>query len=266
MTEGFLKPNAKTAFFKAILKFCTANQLFKYLRQRYTKQQIAVLSDVVRTRGKIRNYRLSMALLRKCIFERIAPKFITHRLEKSRVRHSPEMERAFLSNKIERLATQSRRLRRAYQTHWHAANAFLSFFDRIRFCRYLSILDERAERKTNKQQLRQLASLKSKRFGKALSDTEQPILNLSEYELSDLERFVLSHGLSFGFSPKSVSAEQTFAEFETLSAQLQHHAAANKEQRDSLKARLADLAYIYCESKPDSTWSWPSGWCIGLRK
>ena len=28
MTEGFLKPNAKTAFFTAILKFCIANQLF----------------------------------------------------------------------------------------------------------------------------------------------------------------------------------------------------------------------------------------------
>ena len=39
-------------------------------------------------------------------------------------------------------------------------------------------------------------------------------------------------------------------------AQLQHHAAADKEQRDSLKAHLAELA---------STWSWPSGWCIGLR-
>ena len=26
----------------------------------------------------------------------------------------------------------------------------------------------------------------------------------------------------------------------------------NKEQRDLLKARLADLAYIYCESKPDN--------------
>ena len=33
---------------------------------------------------------------------------------------------------------------------------------------------------------------------------------------------------------------------------MQHHAAANKEQSDSLKARLADLAYIYCESKPDN--------------
>ena len=29
MTEGFLKSNAKAAFFKVILKFYTANQLFK---------------------------------------------------------------------------------------------------------------------------------------------------------------------------------------------------------------------------------------------
>ena len=139
------------------------------------------------------------------------------------------MERAFLRDEIERFATQSRRLRRAYQSHWHAADAFLPFFDRIRFCRYLSILDERAERKTNNQQLRQLASLKSRRFGKALSDTEPHILNLSEYELSDLERFVLSHGLSFGLPPKSASKEQTFAEFESFWTRLQRHAAAKKK-------------------------------------
>ena len=162
------------------------------------------------------------------------------------------MEQAFLSDEVERLAVQSRRLRRVYQSHWHAANAFLSFFDRIRFCRYLSILDERAERKTNNQQLRQLASFKSKRLGKALSDIEQHILNLSEYELSDLERCVLSHGLNFGLHPKSANKEQTSAEFESLWAQLQHLAAANKEQRDSLKVRLADLAYIYWESKSDN--------------
>ena len=30
MTECFLKPNAKTAFVKAFLDFCTANQLFKF--------------------------------------------------------------------------------------------------------------------------------------------------------------------------------------------------------------------------------------------
>ena len=31
MIEYFLKPNVKTVFFKAILKFCTTNQLFNFL-------------------------------------------------------------------------------------------------------------------------------------------------------------------------------------------------------------------------------------------
>ena len=58
---------------------------------------------------------------------------------------------------------------------------------------------------------------------------------------------------SFGAQCTNHSANSMwFAEFESLWAQLQHHATANKEQRDSLKARLADLAYIYCKSKLDN--------------
>ena len=63
---------------------------------------------------------------------------------------------------------------------------------------------------------------------------------------------MLSHGLNFGLPPKSVSKEQTFADFESLWAQLKHYTAASKEQRDSLKACFVDLAYIYCESKIDA--------------
>ena len=63
---------------------------------------------------------------------------------------------------------------------------------------------------------------------------------------------MLSHGLNFGLPPKSVRKEQTFAEFESLWAQLKHHSAASKEQRDSLKARLADLPCIHCDSKIDA--------------
>ena len=147
---------------------------------------------------------------------------------------------------------ESRKLRAAYQRLWRSVASFLSFFDWIRFCKYLSILDERSKRKTSNQHLRHLASLKNKRFDNALSDTEKYILNLSQCELSDLERFVLSHGLNFGLPPKSVRKEQTFAEFESLWAQLKHHSAASKEQRDSLKARLADLPCIHCDSKIDA--------------
>ena len=194
---------------------------------------------MVRTKSKIQKCRRSSAFLLRCIYERVAPQFFVHRLERSRLRHSPEMERAFLYDEVEKLTAQSRKLRTVYQRHCVLLPVFCLL---IGFAsKYLSILDEQSNRKTSSQHLRHLASLKSKRFGNALSDTEKHILNLLQYELSALERFVLSHGLNFGLPSKSVRKEQTFAEFESLWALLKHHTAASKEQRDSLKAHLADL-------------------------
>ena len=109
---------AKTAFFKAILKFCTTNKIFVYFRLRYTKQQIAVLNNVVRTRGKVRTLKFSAAFLKACISKRVAPKYIVARIERSRARHSPEMERAFLTDDVEKLTEQSRKLQTINQSHW----------------------------------------------------------------------------------------------------------------------------------------------------
>ena len=81
-----------------------------YFRLRYTKQQIAVLNNVVRTRGKVRTLKFSAAFLKACISERVAPKYIVARIERSRARHSPEMERAFLTDDVEKLTEQSRKL------------------------------------------------------------------------------------------------------------------------------------------------------------
>ena len=43
-----------------------------------------------------------------------------------------------------------------------------------------------------------------------------------------------------------------FAEFKSFWAQLFHHSASSVEQRTTLKARLADLAHLYCYSTIDS--------------
>ena len=43
-----------------------------------------------------------------------------------------------------------------------------------------------------------------------------------------------------------------FAEFESLWAQLLHHSASSVQQRTALKARLVDLAHLYCNSTVDS--------------
>ena len=45
-----------------------------------------------------------------------------------------------------------------------------------------------------------------------------------------------------------ICAEEIIAEFESLWAQLLHYSASSVEPRTALKARLADLAHLYCDS------------------
>ena len=68
-------------------------------------------------------------------------------------------------------------------------------------------------------------------------------------ELSEMEEFVLGHGLNFCLPPKTVCKEQLFAEFKSLWAQLQHLKACSIDTRNALKARLTDLAYSYSDSQ-----------------
>ena len=76
-------------------------------------------------------------------------------------------------------------------------------------------------------------------------------MNLSDHVLSDIESFVLSHGLNFELPPR-LCKEEIFAEFESLWSQLLHHSASSVNQRIALKARLADLAHLHCDSTVDS--------------
>ena len=138
------------------------------------------------------------------------------------------------------------------QSHWQATRRFLTFFDTIRFCRYLALLDERTKSKWKNKNERLLALLRRDCFGNALDDTTRYVLNLSDYVLSDTESFVLSHGLNFGLPPRHLRKEEIFAEFESLWAQLLYHSASSVEQRTGLKAQLADLAHLYCDSTIDS--------------
>ena len=92
------------------------------------------------------------------------------------------------------------------------------------------------ESKIKNKQL--LASLRRDRFGNAFGNTTWHFLNLSDYNLSDTESFLLSHGLIFGLPPRYLYQEEIFAEFESLWAQLLHHSATSFEQCTALKAAL----------------------------
>ena len=93
--------------------------------------------------------------------------------------------------------TKLNQLHRIFSENWSSARKFLSFFDWFRFCRYLSEIDQRKREQVEAKHFRNLNWLLKQRFGSFMTDSGKNICNLSSHQLSDTERFVLSHGLEF---------------------------------------------------------------------
>ena len=231
---------------KAILKFCTTNQLFKYFRKRYSDQQLKILNRLVKTRGKMRSLTFSIAFLKAAISQKVVPKWIHSRIEVSRARHTPTMERAFMHDEIAKKRSLISLQKSNYRRLWSNARRFLSYFDLLRFCRYLAKIDNVKERDNRSKNERNFRRLRLQRFGNEANPDKKNIINLSNYKLSATEEFVLSHGPNFCFPPYNQKREETFAEFEVLLAQLQHHHPQSTEKHVALKAKLSDLAHAYC--------------------
>ena len=213
------KDSEMKSLYFAILNFCTTNQLFKYFRRRYNDQQIKIFYKLVRTRGKLRNFQSLTVFSKTCIAQRVAPKSIYARIEKARVKHSPTMERAFMTDDIRKQVLLAANLKNYCRSFWSDIKSFLSFFDFIRYCRYVSIIDRSKAKETQNKHERNLSFLRRPRFGNQSIPDKSHLINLSDYQLSDTEEFVLLHGLNFCLPPTSVQREEVFAEFEVLFGQ-----------------------------------------------
>ena len=134
---------------------------------------------------------------------------------------------------------------------WQEVRQFLSFFDFIRFCRYIATIDKRKERELSIKNERKVKFPFQRRFGNMAKPNKYTIINLSNYKLSPTEEFVLSHGLNFCLPPHSVQREEIFAEFEVLIGQLLHHVPHSSKQFSALKTRLSNLAHAYCGNPID---------------
>jgi len=235
----------------AIFKFCTTKRLFKYFRQRYSDQHLKCLNKLIKLRGRIRTFLSKTAFLKANIAQRTVPKSVRFRVEKSRATLSPSIDRSFMQNEIGKNRLMVSSLRTKCRSLWQEIKQFLSFFDLVRFCRYLAVTDEQKENFNQKKNSNNLRLLFQHRFGNKTSFQKNNITNLSDYKLSDTEEFVLSHSLSFCLPPTSIKREEVFADFEVLYAQLDHHKPRSKEQLAALKARLSDLTHAYCGSHID---------------
>ena len=238
---------------KFVLKFCTTKNLFKYFRERYSSDQLKEINNVVKLRGKIRTSKLSKEFLDNCHTQQVFPTFLAHRIKAAKVRWTSNMERAFLNDEICKTADKLKSLRALYSKVWSKVRKFLSFFDWIRFCRYLANIEVMKRKEIRTKHFNTINWLRRQRFGSCTTPSGKNIINLSDYKLSKAEKFVLSHGLEFCLPPSCIKREEILAEFEILLAQLLHHTPKNKDELTLLKARLNEIAHSFCGSSIDTS-------------
>ena len=228
-------------------------KLFKYLRQRCNNEQISALNSTVRSRIKLFNIKASNDFLRRCIFEKVVPRYMAARISKSKLKQSPSTERIFMTAEIKRNEVALISLRQSYRTQMLEASEFLTDVDFMRFMRFSTSRAKKIKAEKVLKYDKLVSLLHRNRFGAALAPSRKNIVNLSSYILSPDEEFVLSHGLNFNIPPKCVRREDVLAEFEVLAGQLKHHAAKSIVDLRVLKRRLADIAYAYSGSPIDKS-------------
>ena len=162
------------------------------------------------------------------------------------------MERAFLQDEIGKNLTKLQRLRPIHTRCWKKVRNFLSFFDLLRFCRYLAQIESVKQKQIRIKHFNTVNWLRKQRFGISVSLSNENIINLSDYNLSETERYVLAHGLEFCLPPSNIKREEVFAEFEILLSQLFHHKPKTSDELILLKAKLNEVAHLFCGSPIDT--------------
>ena len=132
------------------------------------------------------------------------------------------MERAFLLDEISRSKTKLEFFHLIYLKLWSNVRQFLSYFDWIRFFRYLANIELIKQKQICTKHFNTINWLRRQRFGSS-NPSVKTICNLSSYNLSETEKFVLAYGLEFCLPPTNIKREEVFGEFEILFAQLLHH-------------------------------------------
>ena len=230
---------------KLFINLCSTKTLFKHLKHKYTAQQIQELNKLISLKFKLCSLQTNGTFLQKCLLSRVVPNFILKRINKSKLRHSISIERVFIKSEIANNQHLIEQTVKAYDSKLSSARIWLSFLDLIRVLRYSTNLIKAARARQTAKLDKWVLLLHRNRFGNKTPPSSNNIINLSDHVLSDDERFVLSHGLSFNIPPKSLNREETLAEFEVLAGQLKHHTPKSQDEVAKLRTKLADLALGY---------------------
>ena len=245
----------KLVLLKSIFKFYSTKRLFNYFKQRYDKHLVKLLNSFVGLQGQTRHAKSRVRFLRSCIINRVLPSYLYQRIKHSQSKTSRTLEEAFLHDEIETKRNEIAHFRTMYRSTWSKLRNMITTHDMIRLCLYVSKINERLQIKEDSKCNRQVKFLMKQRYGGTIRPNDNLVINLSQHQLSENEKFVLEHGLDFCVPPKYSDKCQLMSEFEILFSNLHpHHRAISEDSLNSLRAKLASIAHDYSDVKP----SWPT--------
>ena len=135
---------------------------------------------------------------------KVIPGRIFHRLKAAKVKASLSIEKAFISDEIEVHNQSILSCRRKFQQLWSQVRSFISIIDMIRLNLYISKINHKRADSDETKNSKKMKYLIHERYGSVFKSGDQHIINLSTYNLTDNEKFVLSHGLDFCIKPSYI--------------------------------------------------------------
>ena len=207
------------------------------------------LNATVKARGRLSSVLFNLKFLRECLRNGVVPAFISHRIKRAKLHDSLKLERVFLKDEIVKCTESLAKKKEDFRLLYCQVRKNLSLRDYLKFSWMLSVIDRRQRPSLTAKYDRSLEHLRRVRYG-CWSENYGNIINLANYELSTVEKDVLSRGLDFGIPP-IIRPEELKAEFEVFNKQLSFNTSSSREDVDRLKIRLADIATQYTTTKPD---------------
>ena len=242
--------SAASLVFIGLLAFLSQRNLFNYFKSRLSRVQRGVLNKVVRSRCRLNSVVYNVRFLEDCLENFVAPKRIQRRVKKSKVYHSAVIERAFVRDELGKSRRTLQEARKDFQQLYREARRFLSYFDFFRFSWLLSECDRKQRASLVLKNCESIGRLRQERFGSRQNDYAT-IINLTDIELTTLQKEVLCRGVNFGVPPK-IAEPDVLAEFELLHRQAAEFVPVSKEAAERSRCELAALAREFASTKPDT--------------
>ena len=241
---------SRLLFLKAIYLFASTVNLFKYLRRRHDHQLVHELNKVITLKGKCVRNEEGISFLRKCLDYHVTPTDVRNRVRKAKPKQPVGIERAFIKDDIEKKKDFLEKVKEEYRLRLGSSLRRLSFLDRIRFAKLVNSTTERLRKQNKTRNDKTLQRLLKTQQGQGVL-RHDTVFNLTDIELTDIEKDVLCRGLNFGIPPHLVR-EEIEAEFELCWKQLETVPTTDDRRREC-KTALANEAQKYVNAKVDRT-------------